>query len=32
MLMAMVIMAISMVMIDDNDVDNKFDDGESKVK
>ena len=32
MLMTMVIMAISMVMIDDNDVDNKFDDGESKVK
>ena len=30
--MTMVIMAISMVMIDDNDVDNKFDDGESKVK
>ena len=25
-------LAISMVMIDDNDVDNKFDDGESKVK
>ena len=32
MLMTMVIMAISMVMIDDNDVDNKFDDGESKEK
>ena len=32
MLMTMVIMAISMVMIDGNDVDNKFDDGESKVK
>ena len=32
MLMTMVIMANSMVMIDDNDVDNKFDDGESKVK
>ena len=32
MLMTMVIMAISMVMIDDNDVDNKFDDGESEVK
>ena len=32
MLMTMVIMAISMVMIDDKDVDNKFDDGESKVK
>ena len=31
-LMTMVIMPISMVMIDDNDVDNKFDDGESKVK
>ena len=25
-------LAILMVMIDDNDVDNKFDDGESKVK
>ena len=25
-------LAISMVMIDDNDVDNKFDDGEFKVK
>ena len=25
-------LAISIVMIDDNDVDNKFDDGESKVK
>ena len=25
-------LVISMVMIDDNDVDNKFDDGESKVK
>ena len=32
MLMTMVIMAISIVMIDDNDVDNKFDDDESKVK
>ena len=29
MLMTMVIMAISMVMIDNNDVDNKFDHGES---
>ena len=32
MLMTMELMAISMVMIDDNDVNNKFDHGESKVK